>query len=112
MVHAVDLAVPKIRAKVLVGLETLHGVTSGCCIHTLKSANQKSTCSETGCISYYVYPMAWHLLWYAENKRQKRVLKNSCPRLTHVYMYKLPCRSRGSSPVSQVPALIVHPLQN
>jgi hypothetical protein len=35
MVHAVDLAVPKVWVNVLVSMETLHGVTIGCCSHTL-----------------------------------------------------------------------------
>jgi hypothetical protein len=35
IVGLVVLTVPKMRVNILVGWETLHGVTSGCCTHTL-----------------------------------------------------------------------------
>jgi hypothetical protein len=46
MVYAVDSAVPNSWENVLGIWEPLQVVTSGCCTHTLESANEKSTCRD------------------------------------------------------------------
>lgn len=71
LVCSVVLMASGIWPKAVVTLETARGLTSAHRTHTLFTDFPTLTEKESPCIVEYLYGVAWHLCWDAENEEQE-----------------------------------------
>jgi hypothetical protein len=96
MVYSVDLAVPKIWPAFWSGGSLFMGLPAAAAFTHFKVQSKRVRKETKDAFFYSIYLMTGHLLWYAENERQKKCTKkllstatsNVCPILFRS------CRSR------------------